>query len=75
MVPSPTERAFVRASPGARTGVGTYINYLLAASIVAASAAALSLSRARAPGPAPEPPDPASRRREPPAPEPPHEDR
>lgn len=64
MVPSPIDRLTTSSrSPGVRTGIGTYINYLLATGILAAAAVSASLARggrkATAPSPAPAAPAPA----------------
>ncbi len=47
MVPSRTDALLGVRRPGARTGVGTYINYLLAASVIAGSVLAGALARGR----------------------------
>lgn len=47
MVPSPTDRFDASRAPGARTGIGTYINYLLAAGMLAAAAVSAALVRGK----------------------------
>lgn len=56
MVPSPTDPSRPRligtlasGRVGVRTGIGTYINYLLGATILAATAVGASLARGSAP--------------------------